>query len=170
MNPLISYYGGKQRIAQQIVKQINLIPHAIYCEPFFGGGAVFFARERPRNLEKLREVINDKEELLINLYRFARNNPEEFKRMMAWTPYSESEHRKAKEICKNSQDSSEKERAWAYYVNINQGFANKLNAGWGRNKYSQNSVQTWHNKKQRGLIVGIIRDIRLRIFRNYATY
>ena len=38
----ISYYGGKQQLASKIV---SLFPeHKIYCEPFIGGAAVFFAK------------------------------------------------------------------------------------------------------------------------------
>ncbi len=40
MKTPISYYGGKQMLAKKI---INSMPtHNLYCEPFFGGGAVFF--------------------------------------------------------------------------------------------------------------------------------
>lgn len=39
----ISYYGGKQSMLPHI---LPLIPkHEIYVEPFFGGGAVFWAKE-----------------------------------------------------------------------------------------------------------------------------
>ena len=48
----LTYYGGKQRIAVMIQKYIP--EHHIYCEPFFGGGAVFFAK-KPSYLE----IIND---------------------------------------------------------------------------------------------------------------
>lgn len=42
MKTPLTYYGGKQRLAQTI---IDMMPkHKIYCEPFFGGGAVFFAK------------------------------------------------------------------------------------------------------------------------------
>jgi DNA adenine methylase len=38
----LSYYGGKQQLASRI---LELIPeHRIYCEPFLGGAAIFFAK------------------------------------------------------------------------------------------------------------------------------
>lgn len=44
MRTPITYYGGKQMMAEQI---INILPeHKIYCEPYFGGGAVFFAKPK----------------------------------------------------------------------------------------------------------------------------
>ena len=40
MKTPITYYGGKQQMAGII---LGMLPkHKIYCEPFFGGGAVFF--------------------------------------------------------------------------------------------------------------------------------
>ena len=38
----ISYYGGKQKLATKIISLIPL--HTLYCEPFLGGAAVFFAK------------------------------------------------------------------------------------------------------------------------------
>ena len=62
MKPPLTYYGGKQKLAERI---ISMIPkHRIYCEPFFGGGAVFFTKP-PASLE----VINDTNGELINFYR-----------------------------------------------------------------------------------------------------
>ena len=59
MKPPLTYYGGKQKLARQIV---SMIPeHRLYCEPFFGGGAVFFAKP-PASVE----VINDTNGELIN--------------------------------------------------------------------------------------------------------
>ena len=40
----ITYYGGKLNLIKQI---LPLIPkHRIYTEAFFGGGAIFFAKEQ----------------------------------------------------------------------------------------------------------------------------
>ena len=61
----ISYYGGKQKLAAKIV---SLIPrHTLYCEPFIGGAAVFFAKKASQV-----EVINDTNRELINFYRIAK--------------------------------------------------------------------------------------------------
>jgi DNA adenine methylase len=149
MKPLISYYGGKQRIASRIVEVIDTIPHTVYCEPFFGGGAVFFARQRPSvsNNDHYREVINDSSKALINLYRVAREQPTEFERWIQFTPYSQEEHRRAIAICKEPENVTPLEWAWAYYVNINQSFAKKLSAGWGVGVSSENHSATWVNRK-----------------------
>jgi DNA adenine methylase len=48
----LTYYGGKQRLAAQIVALMP--PHRVYLEPFAGGAAVLFAKPRAP-----RETLND---------------------------------------------------------------------------------------------------------------
>ena len=46
----VTYYGGKQRLLKHI---LPLIPeHTQYVEPFFGGEAVYFAKDRTRRKQK----------------------------------------------------------------------------------------------------------------------
>ncbi|GHU80534.1 hypothetical protein FACS1894145_7000 [Bacteroidia bacterium] len=72
MRTPITYYGGKQRIAPKI---ISMIPkHKIYCESFFGGGAVFFAKPKSGI-----EVINDHDNQLINFYLCVQNRFDELR-------------------------------------------------------------------------------------------
>lgn len=150
-SPLITYYGGKQRIASKIVPYLQEIPHTVYVTPFAGGLGVFYSRPVPRvtNNNYYREVINDIDGLLVNLYRVAREQPEEFERLVFYTPYSRAEYTRANEICENPDHFSDLEKAWAYYCNIQMSFANKLNAGWGVAVKSGNHAATWNNKKWR---------------------
>jgi DNA adenine methylase len=60
--PILRWQGGKSRMLKQILPLIK--PHVCYCEPFFGGGAVLFAKERSST-----EVINDVNGNLVALYR-----------------------------------------------------------------------------------------------------
>ena len=148
--PLVSYYGGKQRIASKIATIIKTIPHTVYSEPFVGGGAVLyklFDKGRPNitNNGYYREAINDKNELITNLYRVARDSPDELQRRLELTLYSQAEHKKAVEICKNGCEDTI-ELAWAVYVNLNQSFANKLNRGWGTGVKSDNHSASWSNR------------------------
>ena len=63
MKTPISYYGGKQTLAKTI---LALIPeHRLYCEPFAGGAAVFFAKT-PSKVE----IINDTNGELINFIKW----------------------------------------------------------------------------------------------------
>jgi len=52
MKTPLSYYGGKQQLAGKILRMIP--EYRIYCEPFCGGAAIFFAKEPPKV-----GVIND---------------------------------------------------------------------------------------------------------------
>lgn len=68
--PIVKWAGGKRQLLPEIKP---LLPRRIplYCEPFFGGGAVFFSRQ-PR-----RAVINDLNSDLMEMYRVVRDNPHE---------------------------------------------------------------------------------------------
>ena len=147
MKPAISYYGEKQRMASKIV---SLIPkHTVYVEPFAGGAAVFFAKPWPdvSNTHHYREVLNDKDERLINFYRQLRDNGEALIQRLTLTPYSEAEHRDS--LRENLLCEDKLEAAARYYINIQTSFSNKLNGGWGRNVYTCNSAATWANKVSR---------------------
>lgn len=147
MRPVVSYYGGKQRMASKIVP---LIPkHTVYVEPFAGGAAVFFAKPWPdvSNTGHYREYLNDKDERLINLYRVLQT-PEKREALLerlSLTLCSEAEHAKAKDL----ESGSDIDRAWAYYVNIQQSFSNVLGRGWGRGLFGRNMQATWANKVSR---------------------
>ena len=62
MNPVLKYRGGKSR---EIPRFLQYIPDDFnrYIEPFFGGGAVFFARKPAET-----EVINDVNSCLITFF------------------------------------------------------------------------------------------------------
>lgn len=60
--PIARRPGGKTRLLKRIMPKIPA--HEIYCEPFFGGGAVLFAKDRAR-----QEVVNDMDGNLVALYR-----------------------------------------------------------------------------------------------------
>jgi DNA adenine methylase len=151
MKPLISYYGGKQRLEPQIVPILQSIPHTVRSIPFAGGLGIESAWPRPyvSNQDHYRIAINDKSELLINLYRYARDNPEDFFRLIDGTPYSQSEHREAVRICNNPVGHSDARKAWAYYVNIQMSFSNKLNAGWATSVFGRNQSSTWQSHTRR---------------------
>jgi len=148
MKPLISYYGGKARIASKIVSYINKIPHTVYVEPFCGGAAVLFAKPRSvvTNGHHYREVINDTSDILISLYRCAIECPDELALKLEATLFSQSDHARAKVICKNPKDYTPIEIAWAYFVNVNCSFSKKLNSGWGTSVIACNSASTWQNR------------------------
>lgn len=122
MRTPISYYGGKQSMLGKI---LPLIPdHKVYCEPFFGGGAVFFSKPKaPVN------VINDRNDDLMNFYRQMRDNPEAVAKAIQQTPHSRQAHRRSYLMLKYPQLFTETERAWAVWVQTNMGFSTKIFGG-----------------------------------------
>jgi DNA adenine methylase len=149
--PILSYYGGKQRMAPKIVAMMPR--HMMYVEPFFGGGAVLFRKGLPdvTNGDYYHEVINDKSELLINFYRIFQSNFPELYHRILYTPHSEAEHKRSGDMLKDPDKYSDIDLAWAYYVNLSQAFANILHGGWARTRTppARNFGQTWHRQKQR---------------------
>ena len=58
MRAPFAYYGGKMGMAKLIV---SLMPeHRVYIEPFFGSGAVFFAKP-----PVMHEIVNDLDDAVV---------------------------------------------------------------------------------------------------------
>lgn len=72
MNGPLKWFGGKHYLAKRIVELMP--PHTHYVEPFFGGGAVLWAKDP----EGVSEVVNDVYGRLMNFYRHLAD-PELFK-------------------------------------------------------------------------------------------
>jgi DNA adenine methylase len=112
MKPPLTYYGGKQKLAKTINQ---LIPeHRIYVEPFFGGGAVFFAKN-----PSLLEVINDTNGELMNFYKVMKTKFTRLEKEISITLRSRDAYRKAKVIYHNPDMFDEIKRAWAVWTLAN---------------------------------------------------
>lgn len=135
-------------MTRHLLKIVEMISFETYTEPFAGGAALLFALPmRSGNADYRVEAINDLNGLVANCYRMAREQPVEFQRLLELTPHSQEEHNRAKLLCKDPTDNA-LEMAWAFYVNINQSFAKKLNGGWGTSTEG-NSANIWHNRISR---------------------
>lgn len=143
MRPLISYYGGKQRIASKVLQFFP--PHTVYVEPFAGGAALLFAKPKKEvtNTNHYREVLNDKNKLIVTLYKVAREYPDELQLSLQLTPYSKSEHQWAMQVCKNPNEHSSLEVARCVVINCNQSFGNGMYKGWRYGLIGRNDAQTW---------------------------
>jgi DNA adenine methylase len=107
----LTYYGGKQKLAQQIVA---LMPrHVAYLEPFAGGAAVFFAKPRAE-----RETLNDIDGQIMGFWRALRDRPEELASAVAATPYGRAEWEASREPADD-----DVEAARRLLVNIDQSFS-----------------------------------------------
>lgn len=148
MKPLISYFGGKQRMVSKIIQLLP--PHTVYVEPFAGGASLLFAKPRAKvtNSHHYREVINDLDRNLITLYRVAQTNPDALEREILATLHSRNDYYKACEIYNNPEGYSELTIAWATYVAFMQAFANVVNTGWQTGIKGRNLAATWNGRKK----------------------
>ena len=84
MKAVLKYPGAKWRISEWIISHFP--EHKVYCEPFFGSGAVFFNKS-PAYIE----TINDIDGNIVNLFKVCRDNPEELARLIEFTPFAREE-------------------------------------------------------------------------------
>ena len=128
MKTPITYYGGKQRLCKYILPMIP--EHRLYCEPYFGGGALFFSKQ-PSKVE----VINDHDERLITFYRQVVDNFDNLQAMIQSTLCSESMWLKARRIFHGNREHkaasvTDLEIAWSVWVMCNMSYSASPNCGW----------------------------------------
>jgi DNA adenine methylase len=119
----ISYYGGKQRMASTILKYFP--SHTTYVEPFFGGGALYFAKQKSEV-----EVINDTNSELINFYKVCKNQFKKLQKLVRETLHSRSQHDDAYVIYNKPHLFDRIKRAWAVWVLSTQSFSGSLDKSW----------------------------------------
>jgi DNA adenine methylase len=92
--PVLKWAGGKSLLAARI---LELLPGKIetYFEPFFGGGAIFFALARARRFR--RAVVADVNPELINVYQALKDDVEAVVRRLRRKKMSEDEYYKVRE-------------------------------------------------------------------------
>lgn len=145
MNTPISYYGGKQSMVKDI---LPLIPnHKIYVEPFFGGGAIFWAKKPSKT-----EVINDVNMNIVNFYEVLKHSYFDLKKRIDATLHSRETYKKAMIIydCPWLFADDPVIRAWAFFVATNQGFSCQIGT-WGydrdkRAKTIQNRIDRFQEE------------------------
>lgn len=140
MKTPISYYGGKQNLVNTILPYLET-PHTQYVEPFFGGGAIFFAK-RPSETE----CINDLNGWVYTFFQQLRDNYEELNRLIQFTMHCEKTHRQAKAILKGEVKATDVYIAWAFWVQTNMSFANALFKGFA---FDNNGKSPLNSKNKR---------------------
>lgn len=111
MKAPFAYFGGKMGMADEIAA---LMPsHRVYIEPFFGSGAVLFAKP-PSPFE----IVNDIDDVLVSFWRVLRERPGPLAEACALSPHSRSEF-----VAALDPAAEELERARRFWVRINQSFA-----------------------------------------------
>lgn len=137
MKAPFAYYGGKTGMAPLIASLMP--PHKTYIEPFFGSGAVLFAKT-PATCE----VVNDLDNNVATFFRVLRDRPDELVDACALTPHARTEY-EAADLTEHLDDL---ERARRFWVRVNQSFAKTTSTatGW--------SVTTARNQSVPGSILG----------------
>ena len=134
----ISYYGGKINMISII---LPLIPkHRVYTEAFFGGGAIFFAKEKSE-----AETINDINNMVVNFYEVVQTDFENLKAKVEATLFSRASYSVAWSIYRMPHLFNKLQQAWAFYIATNMGFSCKIGS-WGYDKYSKR-VKAFRKKK-----------------------
>ncbi len=138
----ISYYGGKQKLASKI---LSLIPeHRLYCEPFLGGAAVFFAKQQSDV-----EVLNDTNRELINFYKVVQQDFVSLEKEVRISLHSRDLHRKASVIYNHPDMFSDIKRAWAVWVLSTQSFSSQLDSSFGYDKARNTTTKKIINNRDR---------------------
>ena len=136
---ILKYPGAKWTIAKWIIEHFpENYESMTYCEPFFGSGSVFFNKRR-----SIVETINDLDMDVVNLFKAARDNPDELIRKLELTPWSRSEYAEAYD--RDGLDDIE--RARRFIVKMWQGIGSKTadKTGWRNNiKGSNGNVARFH--------------------------
>ena len=135
MKAPVTYWGGKQQLKDKILSLIS--EHERYNEPFFGGGAIFFAKQ-PAPIE----FINDINGEVVNFYRTLKRNFDELKTEVECTLHSEFQHNQAREIYNNPLSHSNVLRAWTVWMLSHQSIYSILDRGWSVSINKNKAKQT----------------------------
>ncbi|PBQ34900.1 hypothetical protein CNR22_13545 [Sphingobacteriaceae bacterium] len=114
-----------------------MIPeHRLYCEPFFGGGALFFAKPKAEV-----EVINDVNGEVVNFFKVLKTKFPALQKEIQATLHSRELYRIAIQIYNDPESHSDVKRAWALWTATNQGFAGMIGSwGFGKTNSKENAV------------------------------
>lgn len=133
----------KGTIIEALRQSPNYDLKGTYVEPYFGGGAVFFAKE-PHHIE----TINDINDNLVTFYRVAKDK-EGFamlKSLLEGTLHARSTYELATRILKGDEEADDLARAWAVFTHLNMAFGH----GWGRGYGFVTSYERGGARRKRG--------------------
>ena len=160
INTPFGYFGSKNKIAAKLCKELP--PHNCWVEAF-GGSAALTLRKKPSPIEIINDINND----IVNVFRQLRDNKEELRQLILFTPYSRQELADAREF--NPED-SDLEKARKFLIQammaIN-GIFGKERGGFSYStSYSRNGrearVNRWVNLPERlDKVVERIKNVRI---------
>jgi len=132
---VIPYMGGKFELSRVLIPK--LAPHSRYIEVFAGGLSMFYRKNKVE-----WNVVNDKDNDIVNLYESIRTKFEEFKEQAYWMIKGREPFlRYRKEIHENKNfEIPDVERAAKYYYVIRNAFNRNIHATISKNSKS------WHTR------------------------
>ncbi len=117
VNSPFKWVGGKSRLRKQI---ISILPsHTCYVEPFAGAAWVLFAKP-PSPVE----VLNDKDQDLINFFRVVKEKPEQLIASFEWELVSRAEFERLAQL--DLSQLTDIQRAHRFYYLIMAGWGGEL--------------------------------------------
>jgi len=120
--PPFGYVGGKTKTAKQILSYFP--DHKVYVEPFFGSGALFFAKgyKKVSNSHDYREVIGDLDGNITNFFEQLRSHSDELQAILETFEYSEAMFARCKRTSEYYQNASPLLKAALVYYRIQNSF------------------------------------------------
>lgn len=107
MKPPVPYFGGKQRIAAEIVA---LLPaHDHYVEPYAGGLSVFLAKQSAP-----METLNDLDGHMVTFWRVLRDRPRDLIAACELTPHSRAEMVLSRDVNDGLDEIEVARRVWVH--------------------------------------------------------
>ena len=140
MKTPITYYGGKQLMCQDILPMIP--KHKLYCEPFVGGGAVYWSKT-----PSWQEVINDTNDFVVSFYRYVQLHFNEFVRQINSVLCSRAIHREMYERYKNPVNVSMKDKAVAFFFLVHHSFSSSIGSTFPIKCHALNPALKFSKKK-----------------------
>lgn len=130
----MNYYGGKWALAPWILS--HMPPHEIYVEAF-GGALSVFMQKTPCKLE----VVNDKDQQIVGLYRAVRTASEHLAFLLELTPYARAEYYAAKD----RRDGSSRKVLTASYMGVGNSLAASTNGFRNSTSSNKSPSKSWAN-------------------------
>jgi DNA adenine methylase len=122
---------------------VSLIPpHRLYCEPFAGGLAVFWAKP-----QSVMEVVNDTNGAVVAFYQVLKSDYAMLRHVVLQTPVSRKVHRQTDFILKYPDHFDKIKVAWAFWVQTNMSFSAMIGAGYGYARSKPTQISKINNKK-----------------------
>lgn len=136
MNSPFRYAGGKFYARKLILAEMP--KHDFYCEPFAGGGSIFFAK-----IKSQESWLNDIDKELVNTFIHIRDYPNELARAVSGEPATKDRHNYFKNLFVPTND-LERAIRW-YYLNRTSysGIMNMANCYWGYGEKYSMRPENW---------------------------